>query len=87
MASHAVRCSDIARRFPVIAFLTGVSVVPTTSLLSSCFPISPGGALAPRGVVRRTISSRSAASWLFSPRREALILLEHCSACFARPNV
>ena len=29
----------------------------------------------------------AAALWLFSPRRQALILLEHCTACFARPNV
>ena len=28
-----------------------------------------------------------AASWLFSPRRKALILLEHCTACPAMPNV
>ena len=28
-----------------------------------------------------------AASWLFSPRRKALILLEYCTACPALPNV
>ena len=88
MASHAARYSDVARRFPVIAFVTCVSVVPTTSLLSLCFPISSNGAPAPRGVARRPVSSEfAAASWLFSSRRQALILLEHCTASVARPNV
>jgi len=88
-ASHAARCSDVARRFPVIAFVTCGSVVPTTSLLSLCFPISPDGAPAPRrGVGRRPVSSEfAAASWLFSSRRQALTLLEHCTASVARPNV
>ena len=87
-ASHAARCSDVAGWFPVIAFATCGSVVPTTSFLSLCFPISPDGAPVPRGVARRPVSSVfAAASWLFSSRRQALILLEHCTACFARPNV
>jgi len=73
---------------PSHSFVTCGSVVPTTSLLSLCFPISPNDAPAPRGVARRPVSSESAAaSWLFSSRRQALILLEHCTACFARPNV
>jgi len=89
MASHAARCSDVARRLPVIAFVTCVSVVPTTSLLSLCFPISPDGAPAPRREVgRHPVSSEfAAASWLFSSRRQALILLAHCTVSVARPNV
>jgi len=51
-------------------------------------PISPDGAPAPRGVGRRPVSSESAAaSWLFGSRRQALILLEHCTDSVARPNV
>jgi len=88
MASHAARCSDVAGRFPVIAFAICGSVVPTTSLLSLCFPISLDGAPAPRGVARRPVSSESAAaSWLFGSRRQALIPLEHCRTSVARPNV
>jgi len=88
MASHAARCSDVAGRLPVIAFATCGSVVPTTNLLSLCFPISPDGAPAPRGVARRPVSSESAAaSWLFGSRRQALIPLEHCRTSVARPNV
>ena len=34
----------------------------------------------------RTAVRGSAASWLFSPRRKALILLAHHMACFAMPN-
>ena len=37
---------------------------------------------------RRRMSIRGfAASWLFSSRRQALILLENCTARFAWPNV
>jgi len=43
--------------------------------------------LTARIVVRRTVSSESAASWPFSSRRQVPIPLEHCTACFARPNV
>jgi len=85
MASHAARCSDVTRRFPVIVFVTCGSVVPTTILLPLCLPISRQGSTVPGGGVGRFRGG--AASWLFCSRRQALILLEHCTACFARPNV
>ena len=80
----------MARRLHVIV-LVGCAGRDKTSFRPParwCYAFCPS-ALDGRSLLRlqRTASRGFAASWLFSPRRQALILLEHCTAFLALPNV